>query len=118
MVRHLTLAPVPNHPHMRKSVKIFIRNQYEPAKHCEELICTELIRMNKVTIDFPMGITDKDLSEELQLKSEQPWEVECKCLISHPSTWLVPARSRLEPSGLSQKLTQRPGRQRGQTAGT
>lgn len=42
--------------------------------------------MNKVTTDFAMGIADKDLSEELQVKSEQPWEVECKCLASHCST--------------------------------
>lgn len=41
--------------------------------------------MNKVTTDFAMGIADKDLSEELQVQSEQPWEVECKCLASHPS---------------------------------
>lgn len=42
--------------------------------------------MNKVTTDFAMGIADKDLSEELQVKSEQLWEVECKCLASHRST--------------------------------
>lgn len=28
-----------------------------------------------------MGIADKDLSEELQVRSEQPQEVECKCLV-------------------------------------
>lgn len=27
-----------------------------------------------------MGIADKNLSEELQVRSEQPREVECKCL--------------------------------------
>lgn len=43
--------------------------------------------MNKVTTDFAMGIADKDLSEELQVRSEQPWEVECKCLASHPLSW-------------------------------
>ncbi|KAL0626804.1 hypothetical protein AAY473_000112 [Plecturocebus cupreus] len=53
-------------PKSGKSVKTFIRNRYEPAKRCEELICAELIRMNKVTTDSAMGITDKDLSEELQ----------------------------------------------------
>lgn len=42
--------------------------------------------MNKVTTDFAMGIADKDLSEELQVKSEQLWEVECKYLASHRST--------------------------------
>lgn len=34
-----------------------------------------------------MGIADKDLSEELQVRSEQPREVECKCLASHPLSW-------------------------------
>lgn len=43
--------------------------------------------MNKVTTDFAMGIADKDLSEELQVRSEQPREVECKCLASHPLYW-------------------------------
>ncbi|MXQ90284.1 hypothetical protein E5288_WYG001986 [Bos mutus] len=56
----------PAAPKSGKSVKTFIRNRYEPAKRCEELICAELIRMNKVTTDFAMGIADKDLSEELQ----------------------------------------------------
>lgn len=57
--------------------------------------------MNKVTTDFAMGIADKDLSEELQVRSEQPREVECKCRF--PSALLVPPQSRLEQS---QKLTQ------------
>lgn len=41
--------------------------------------------MNKVTTDFAMGIADKNLSEELQVRSEQPREVECKCLCSQGS---------------------------------
>lgn len=43
--------------------------------------------MNKVTTDSAMGIADKDLSEELQVRSEQPGEVECKCLASHQLYW-------------------------------
>lgn len=43
--------------------------------------------MNKVTTDSAMGIADKDLSEELQVRSEQPGEVECKCLASHQPYW-------------------------------
>lgn len=60
--------------------------------------------MNKVTTDFAMGIADKDLSEELQVKSEQLWEVECKCLASHRSTgahwapdWSLQRRVRNSP---------------------
>lgn len=63
--------------------------------------------MNKVTTDFAMGIADKDLSEELQVQSEQPWEVECKCLASHPSAG-GPGADR-SPQDL-QELTQTDGR--------
>ncbi|KAI5282517.1 Dynamin-1-Like Protein [Manis pentadactyla] len=65
---HLHPSPSPAAPKPGKSVPTFIRNQYEPTKRCEELICAELIRMNKVTTDFAMGISDKDLSEELQVR--------------------------------------------------
>lgn len=50
--------------------------------------------MNKVTTDFTMGIADKDLSEELQVRSEQPREVECKCLPSHGSADVPSAQTR------------------------
>lgn len=36
--------------------------------------------MNKVATESAMGIADKNLSEELQVRSEQPREVECKYL--------------------------------------
>lgn len=105
----------PTVPKSGKAVKTFIRNRYEPAKRCEELICAELIRTNKVTTDFAVGITDKDLSEELQVKSEQPWEVECKCLGSHHSTG-----ARWEQTGaFSTESETHPGTgQAGKTAGT
>ncbi|KAG3286589.1 hypothetical protein H1C71_010189 [Ictidomys tridecemlineatus] len=77
----------PTAPKSGKSVTTFIRNRYEPAKRCEELICAELIRMNKVATDFAAGIADKDLSEELQVRSEQPGEVECKCLAPRQPDW-------------------------------
>lgn len=60
--------------------------------------------MNKVTTDFAMGIADKDLSEELQVRSEQPREVECKCLASCPlsrcplrADWSLENRGRNSP---------------------
>lgn len=43
--------------------------------------------MNKVATESAMGIADKGLSEELQVRSEQPREVECKCLDPHQLHW-------------------------------
>lgn len=80
LVFHFYPSPSPQpSPSREKSVTTFIRNRYEPAKRCEELICSELIRANKVATESAMGIADKNLSEELQVRSEQPREVECKC---------------------------------------
>lgn len=77
--------------------------------------------MNKVTTAFAMGIADKDLSEELQVQSEQPWEVECKYLASHPSAGGPGAdRSPQDPQeltrrdGQTDRRTARPRRQLGQ----
>lgn len=50
-----------------------------------------------------MGIADKNLSEELQVRSEQPREVECKCLALCQPHWASAPR---EGCGTEEENTQ------------
>jgi hypothetical protein len=65
--------------------------------------------MNKVATDSAMGIADKDLSEELQVRSEQPQEVECKCLAPHRFHWSLFMHWRLRTGWAMQAWGKRAG---------